>query len=367
MIGQDKAIRRVAKALDLQASGLRVEDKPIYVSLVIGGAASGKTLLAKILAEFLFGSPDSLTIVPCSDFFEYTISQWDINKYDYFHVRASSEQARKILDVHNANSEKKTRAMQALAVAENSGADDAKMEELRAQYEAADKEFKNFLKKSQPILIGFRSVVVFDHIEDGRPEVQDELSRILERGLQIRGFGEEQSVVSFRNSIIFITSNDCVNLKSGKRMKKLGFAEDSNLTGNAGEENRRYLKTIEEINDHFSKRLLSHLDRVEIFKEYSEETLLKILEIFIRDFQEELKGTFPVKLSIDDDVKKYLVAEGSDHAEHGIRLLKRKFDKYIRGQLGLLKFSKQIVLGDIVSICLKTEGVKKFVVFRKKQ
>ena len=150
-------------------------------------------------------------------------------------------------------------------------------------------------------------------------------------------------------------------------MMNLGFAEDSNLTGNAGEENRRYLKTIEEINDHFSKRLLSHLDRVEIFKEYSEETLLKILEIFIRDFQEELKGTFPVKLSIDDDVKKYLVAEGSDHAEHGIRLLKRKFDKYIRGQLGLLKFSKQIVLGDIVSICLKTEGVKKFVVFRKKQ
>lgn len=367
IIGQDKAVSRIAKALDLHASELRIDGKPIYVSLLIGGAASGKTLLAKIVAEFWFGSPDAMTVLPCSDFLKTDFTQWDIDKYDYYYIRASNKAQRELLDIHNKNSDNRMAAMQALAQAQNGGAEDSVIEKLQEEFQKADKEYQALFKKVKPIIDGFKSVVVFDHIEDGRPEVQDELSRILERGLHIRGMGDEQSVVSFRNSVIFIMSNDCVHLGDEKKEKKLGFDAGAGLTGNKSDDNRRYLRTTLEINDYFSERLLSHLDRVEILREYSKETLLKILEIFIKNFQNELAGKFPIKLTIEDDVREYLVIEGSDHAEHGIRLLKRKFDKYIRRQLGLLRLSKQVVFGDVVSAYMKAEDKNRFVAFRKKQ
>jgi ATP-dependent Clp protease ATP-binding subunit ClpA len=182
--------------------------------------------------------------------------------------------------------------------------------------------------------------VVFDHIEEGAEEILSVLRSVLEFGALAVTSEEGSSKVSFTNSIVFITCNNFVPQDEnapGVR-KFLGFeaGSDKAKAKHSNNDRRRYLRGIEELKEHFPGKFLSRIDRVEILKEYSQEARLEIVELFIAELMEILSLQFPIMLVIDKEVKEFIVREGSDHPELGIRLLKKKFNKYIRTNLGLL-------------------------------
>ncbi len=347
MSGQEKAVCRIAKVLDRFYSGLKVDNRPVYTCLLVGGPGSGKTLLANLLADFLFGDPDALTTVSCGNFFQTSLSQWDLNQYDYRRVRSSSKPMEKMLDAHNETANARIDAAQRLGEVKASGADEETVKKLQEEFDALDKKFEESYKIFQPIVNALRSIVVFDHVEEGKPAVQDELARIFEKGLLVRESGGESAIVSFRNAFVFISCNDCVHPEEANKSKSLGFQTVS--VSSKDKNDKMYLRSIGEIKNYFSPRLLSHLDRVEILVSYEDRQLRDILEIIIKDFQTELGKKFPIGLMIGDDVKDFIVKESSDHPEHGIRLLRRKFDKYIRDQIAALKNRGKVSEGDSVS------------------
>lgn len=343
--GQESALRSLAKALDQADSPLRDRSKPIYSVLLVGGAASGKTHLAKVVAEFLFGDPGAISVIPCSQFFRSSYGQntLDRHAWNFYYQNNKDFQAYVELASQRQDCIEKLKALgEALESKNKKKKDAAAKEQAKSLGELLEinKQLRELQPVVSPILENLRSVVVFDHIEEGAEEVLSVLRSVLEFGALTIASGEESSKVSFSNSIVFITCNNFVPQDEntpGVR-KFLGFeaGSDKAKTQHSNNDSRRYLRGIEELKEHFPGKFLSRIDRVEILKEYSQEARLEIVELFAAELMETLSRQFPIMLVIDQGVKEFIVREGSDHPELGIRLLKKKFNKYIRTNLGLL-------------------------------
>ncbi len=123
IVGQERAIKDLAAAADLFEAGFRDQDRPIYSALFLGPSGVGKTLTAEVLAEFFFGNRLAFTKVACADYqephaiakligsppgyvgfhnpedprykgVEPILSQFNVDKHDYFYQQENSEEAK---------------------------------------------------------------------------------------------------------------------------------------------------------------------------------------------------------------------------------------------------------------------------------
>lgn len=358
--GQDKAVRKLARALDRHSSGFKNGYRPIYVSLNVGGAGSGKTLLASTLAEYWFGSPDGFVEVACSNFMGTNFSQNGMNQHDLKYSAVNVPKFKKLYDEYKKCEKIYVQMAGVLEEAEQAQAPNLK--KLESEFDAAKNDFETAQKKIASAFMDLRSILVLDHIEDGPARLQDELSMIFERGVH---FDKEGNPVSLRNCIIFVTCNSAVSAGEEPE-KKLGFGVAGQASSGNSSGKVRYLRNTEEIKNYLTAKFLSHIDRVEIFQEYNGKSRLDILEIFLKEFRAELAENFPLDLTVSDDVKRYIVKEASDHPEQGIRLLQRKFDKHIRDKIATLIAQKKIELKDIIRVEMKKTGEAESVSFQKK-
>ncbi len=374
--GQPMAVRRLAKALDHAASPLRVKNRPIYSVLLIGGAGSGKTQLVRVLAEFWFNDPEGMTTINCSQFFGHTfrksaMEQADLNAQQRHadHAEAFARYG-KLFD-ERKELEHKIQDLPDLRHCKDKKKSDgvsAEKKRLEKMLVAKFKEEAQAHAHLEPILENLRSIVVFDHIEDGKTEVQEGIKEILEKGFLVL-HGEKGPVrFSFANSIIFVTCHDSVpfdNATDGSR-PKLGFLPGHDQQpAAAGENPKQYLRGMDGVKKYFSEPFTSCFDRIEVLKPYTHESLLGIVNLALEEFTEWLAKHFPVVLMIDEGVKRFIVSEGSDHPELGIRLLKKKFDKYIRWKLELLQQKGLVKENDALRLELHLKGGKETVVFTK--
>jgi ATP-dependent Clp protease ATP-binding subunit ClpC len=248
VIGQREAVSAICKALRRSRADLKDPRRPIGTFALLGPTGVGKTLLAKSLAEQMFGDTKSLIQLDMSEYMEkFNVSRLVGSPPGYVGYEEGGQLTEQV---------------------------------RRRPY----------------------SVVLFDEIEKAHPDVWNMLLQILEEGKLTDSVGR---VVNFRNTIILMTSN--VGSDTIKRQSTLGF---SPITDESSYERMRE-KIMEEAKRTFKPEFLNRLDDVIVFRSLTKPDLVEILNLEVSKVTERLKNK-NIKLSLDDKARDFLVEKGYD-------------------------------------------------------
>ena len=248
VVGQKEAVAAMCKALRRSRADLKDPRRPIGTFALLGPTGVGKTLLAKSLAETLFGDSKSLI-------------QLDMSEY---------------MERHNASR----------MVGSPPG---------YVGFEEGGQLTEQVRRKPY-------SVVLFDEIEKAHPDVMNMLLQILEEGRLTDNMGR---VINFRNTIILLTSN--VGAETIKKQSSMGF---SPITDENSYEKMRE-KIMDEAKRVFRPEFLNRLDDIIVFRSLTKPDLVEILDLEITKVFARLKGK-NIALSLDTKSKDFLVEKGYD-------------------------------------------------------
>ena len=248
IIGQEEAIGIIANAVRRSRAGISASERPIGSFLFLGPTGVGKTLLAKVLAEFLFGSADSLIRIDMSDY------------------------------------------MEKHAVARLVGAPPGYI------------GFENGGLLTEKIRRNPYAVILFDEIEKAHPDVFNLLLQVLEEGELKDSLGH---TVNFRNTVIILTGN--VGTKDIMD-EPLGFV--SQETSDIDYQSMK--KTAEiEMKKLFSPEFLNRLDSVIVFTPLSREEIEAIFELELAKLIRRLTVKH-LDIRMSNEAREYCLRHGYD-------------------------------------------------------
>ena len=248
VIGQREAVSAMCKALRRSRADLKDPKRPIGTFALLGPTGVGKTLLAKTLAEQMFGDTKSLIQLDMSEYMEkFNVSRLVGSPPGY------------------------------------------------VGYEEGGQLTEQVRRKPY-------CVVLFDEIEKAHPDVWNMLLQILEEGKLTDSVGR---TISFRNTIILMTSN--VGSETIKKQSTMGF---SPITDENSYEKMRE-KIMDEAKRTFKPEFLNRLDDVIVFRSLTKPDLVEILDLEIGKVKERLKNK-NIQLTLDDKAKDFLVEKGYD-------------------------------------------------------
>ena len=248
VVGQREAVAAICKALRRSRADLKDPKRPIGTFALLGPTGVGKTLLAKSLAESMFGDAKALI-------------QLDMSEY---------------MERHNASR----------MIGSPPG---------YVGYEEGGQLTEQVRRKPY-------SVVLFDEIEKAHPDVMNMLLQILEEGKLTDNVGR---VINFRNTIILMTSN--VGAETIKKGSSMGFSPITD--GNSYEKMRETI--MDEAKRLFRPEFLNRLDDIIVFRSLTKPDLIEILELEAEKVTQRLKGKNLV-LQLDAKAKDFLVEKGYD-------------------------------------------------------
>ena len=247
IIGQDDAVSIISKALRRSRANLKNPARPIGSFIFLGPTGVGKTLLAKLLAEFMFGNPDALIQIDMSEYMEkFNVSRLVGSPPGYVGHGEGGELTERV---------------------------------RRRPY----------------------SVVLFDEIEKAHPDVMHLLLQILEEGHLTDSLGRK---VDFRNTIIIMTSNVGAEQLS-RGVKPLGFGNESLL-----DEAKRREKLLELAKKAFKPEFINRVDDIIVFNALNRENLISVIDLELAKVTERLAAQ-NLKLSVSDEVKNFLIDKGN--------------------------------------------------------
>lgn len=248
VVGQTEAVSAMSKALRRSRADLKDPKRPIGTFMLLGPTGVGKTLLAKSLAEVMFGDSKSLIQLDMSEYMEkFTVSRLVGSPPGYVGFEEGGQLTEQV---------------------------------RRKPY----------------------SVVLFDEVEKAHPDVMNMLLQILEEGKLTDSMGR---VVDFRNTIILLTSN--VGAEMVKKQTTIGF---TTMSDESSYEKMRD-KLLEESKRIFKPEFLNRLDDVIVFRSLNKDDLVAILDLEISKLGERLK-TKKITLNLDDKAKDFLIEKGYD-------------------------------------------------------
>lgn len=285
--GQDEAIKVVSKAIRRGRIGMRDARRPIGSFLFLGTTGVGKTETCKALANALFDSDDKMIRLDMSEYMEaHSVSKLIGSPPGYV------------------------------------GFDDGG--QLTEQV------------RRKPY-----SVVLFDEIEKAHPDVFNMLLQILEDGRLTDSHGR---VVSFKNTIIVLTSNVGSEKLNNKRLE-LGFSDK-----NQADLDMKQV-ALDELKKYFRPELINRIDNIVVFNKLGEDVVTEIAKNMLADLNKNLKDK-NITLKFSASTLKYLVKNGTN-ADYGARPLRRIITNAIEDELADMYLRGEIKDGNTVMVDCK--------------
>jgi ATP-dependent Clp protease ATP-binding subunit ClpC len=298
MVGQDEAIVTVSQAVRRARAGLKDPRRPIGSFILLGPTGVGKTELARALAEYLFGSEDSLIKLDMSEFMErHTTARLVGSPPGYVGYDEGGQLTEAV---------------------------------RRRPY----------------------SVILFDEIEKAHPDVFNMLLQILEDGRLSDAKGK---VVNFANTVIIMTSNLGIR-DVNQAGTALGFQPA--VVDESDEVERRHKNTKEKIDEElkrmFRPEFLNRVDAVVVFKSLTTGQIRQIVDLQLQRLSKHL-NELQIKIEVTDAAKHLLAKEGYDRM-YGARPLRRVITSRIEDQLSEELLRGRISRGDTVVVDCSPEG-----------
>jgi ATP-dependent Clp protease ATP-binding subunit ClpC len=291
VIGQDEAVIAISKALRRSRANLKDPRRPIGSFIFLGPTGVGKTFLARNLAEFMFGDPDSLIQIDMSEYMEkFTSSRLIGSPPGYVGYEEGGQLSEAV---------------------------------RRRPY----------------------SVVLFDEVEKAHPDVMHLLLQILEEGTVTDSFGRK---VDFRNTIIILTSNTGAELI--KKQNSLGFdamsKDDDDYEGMKE-------KILNAAKGSFKPEFLNRLDDQIVFHMLEKKDLVQIVDLEIEKVIGRLRDK-DITITLDEAGKDFLIEEGYDPT-YGARPMRRAVEKHLEDPLAEHLLRGDIKEGDLVTVTFNKE------------
>jgi len=284
VIGQDDAVKAVARAVRRARAGLKDPKRPIGSFIFLGPTGVGKTELSKALAEAMFGDENAIVRIDMSEYMEkHSVSRLVGAPPGYVGYDEGGQLTEKI---------------------------------RRKPY----------------------SVVLLDEIEKAHPDVFNVLLQILEDGRLTDGKGK---TVDFRNTVVILTSN--VGAANLNKQKALGFGSSID---NLKEYEKMKENLLNELKKTFRPEFLNRIDDIIVFRHLNEEDTKSITELMLKNIISRLAER-NVYLSVNPGVIEYIAKEGFDNV-YGARPLRRAIQRMVEDKLSEELLAGSIKLGDSV-------------------
>ncbi len=287
VIGQDKAVEKVVKAIQRNRAGLKDPNKPIGSFFFLGPTGVGKTQLAKVLAKNLFDSEDALIRIDMSEYMEkFSVSRLIGAPPGYVGYEEGGQLTEKV---------------------------------RRKPY----------------------SIVLLDEIEKAHPDVFNLLLQALDDGQLTDSLGRK---IDFRNTILIMTSN------IGARQLQdfgtgVGFGTKSKQE-QKGDDEKRVVESA--LRKAFAPEFLNRIDDIIMFNSLSREDIHQIIDIELKKLYDRVDG-LGYKLELSDNAKDHIADKGYD-SKFGARPLRRALQKYIEDPLAEHIIQASIEEGDTIKI-----------------
>jgi ATP-dependent Clp protease ATP-binding subunit ClpC len=248
VVSQEEAIRAVSKAVRRSRSGLKDPKRPTGSFIFAGPTGVGKTLLAKALAEYMFGDADALMQIDMSEYMEkHNVSRLIGAPPGYVGYEEGGQLTEKI---------------------------------RRRPY----------------------AVVLLDEIEKAHPDVFNMLLQVMEEGRLTDSFGRN---VDFRNTILIMTTN--AGAEAIKNESAFGFQKPD---GDASYESMKQ-RVTEHIEKVFRPEFLNRLDDTIVFRHLTNEDLKDVIDLELGKVRNRLQER-GVQLQLTDEAKDFLIRKGSN-------------------------------------------------------
>jgi ATP-dependent Clp protease ATP-binding subunit ClpA len=301
VVGQDRAVRRLARVYQVYRAGLSTPGRPVVNMLFLGPTGSGKTRLVGAAAEVLVGDARGVIKVNCAEF------------------QHSHEIAKLIGSPPGYVGHRETPALLTQEVLNQRHTENLKL-----------------------------SLVLFDEIEKASDALWQLLLGILDKGTLTLG---DNRRADFSHSIIFLTSNlgshEVMNLMSGG----LGFA-----SGRADEDEeldqKIYRTATEAARCKFSPEFMNRIDEVIVFRTLTHDHLEKILDIELSRVQQRIIDATEGRQFVScctAAARDFLLREGTD-MKFGARHLKRSIERRLVSPMSNLLATRQIDFGNLITV-----------------
>ena len=299
VIGQEEAVRDVAKAIRRGRSGISDPRRPIGSFLFMGPTGVGKTELARVIAKEVFGGDNALIKIDMSEFGEK----------------------------HNVS----------------------RLVGAPAGYVGYD----DGGKLTEAVRRHPYSVVLFDEIEKAHPDVFNMLLQVLEDGVLTDGQGNK---VKFNNTVVILTSNlgaaemyddqefgFSVRTKADEKKLALEYEDSKNAA-------------MRELKKAMRPELINRLDAIEVFHALTRKQVEQIFNNLIEDLKKRLAEK-SIGLKLKDEVKDFLIEKGYD-PKNGARPLRRAIEDYLGSELSEVIINEAVKKGEVLEASLVKDRIK---------
>ncbi|MDY6940174.1 MAG: ATP-dependent Clp protease ATP-binding subunit [Cyanobacteriota bacterium] len=294
VMGQDEAIETVSNAIRTARAGLKDPNKPIGVFLFVGLTGTGKTELAKALAQCLFDDERQLIRVDMSEYMEpHTVSRLTGAPPGYVGYDREGQLTKAV--------------------------------------------------RSKPY-----SVVLFDEVEKAHPKVLDLFLQIFDEGHLTDSHGRH---ISFKDTAIVLTSNLGTQSFHAARSLGFGFGDDR-----AQIERSVYQRQIQDaLQQSLRPELLNRLSQVVWFYPLSAEVVRQIIDKILTNLHPRLEAQ-KLFLKLTDNAYEFLMEKGYN-AQFGAREMERTIDRFLIQPLGQALLSEKFPPGTTILAEAREEGL----------